>query len=171
MATDRAPPLVPGARTRGVPERVDYKGAVLRELDEDAVRQAVRSLVEEDEVEALAVSFLWSFYNDSHERRVGELIREVAPGVYVTLSSEIAPVPGEYERASTTVINAYAGRIASDYITSLQALLRSAATTGRFSSCRATAACCRPRKRPSGPWACSNAAPPPASSAAAISAG
>ena len=125
VATDRAPPLVPGARTRGVPERVDYKGAVLRELDEEAVRHAVRSLVDDDEVEALAVSFLWSFYNDSHERRVGELIREVAPGTYVTLSSDIAPVPGEYERASTTVINAYAGRIARDYITSIQALLRS----------------------------------------------
>ena len=124
VATDRAPPLVPGSRTRGVPERIDYKGAVLRALDEDAVRQAVRSLVDDEEVEALAVSFLWSFYNDSHERRVGELIRETAPGVYVTLSSDIAPVPGEYERASTTVINAYAGRIASDYITSLQALLK-----------------------------------------------
>lgn len=124
VATDRAPPLVPGARTRGVPERVDYKGAVLRALDEDAVRQAIRSLVEDDEVEALAVSFLWSFYNAAHEQRVGELIREIAPDVYVTLSNEIAPVPGEYERASTTVINAYAGRIANDYITSLQALLQ-----------------------------------------------
>ena len=124
VATDRALPLVPRAKTRGVPERVDYKGAVLRALDEDAVRQAIRSLVEEEEIEALAVSFLWSFYNASHEQRVGVLIRESAPGVYVTLSSEIAPVPGEYERASTTVINAYAGRIASDYITSLQALLR-----------------------------------------------
>ena len=124
VATDRAPPLVPGSRTRGVPERVDYKGAVLRALDEDAVRRAVRSLVEDEEVEALAVSFLWSFYNATHEQRVGELIREIAPGAYVTLSSEIAPVPGEYERASTTVINAYAGGIASDYITSLQALLQ-----------------------------------------------
>ena len=124
VATDRAPPLVPRAKTRGVPERVDYKGAVLRALDEDAVRQAIRSLVEDEEIEALAVSFLWSFYNATHEQRVGELIREIAPGAYVTLSSEIAPVPGEYERASTTVINAYAGRIASDYITSLQALLQ-----------------------------------------------
>ena len=124
VATDRAPPLVPGSRTRGVPERVDYKGAVLRALDEDAVRQAIRSLVEDEEIEALAVSFLWSFYNATHEQRVGELIREVAPGIYVTLSSEIAPVPGEYERASTTVINAYAGRIASDYIISLQTLLQ-----------------------------------------------
>ncbi len=124
VATDRAPPLVPRAKTRGVPERVDYKGAVLRALDEDAVRQAIHSLVEDEEIEALAVSFLWSFYNATHEQRVGELIREAAPGVYVTLSSEIAPVPGEYERASTTVINAYAGRIASDYITSLQTLLQ-----------------------------------------------
>ena len=69
--------------------------------DEDAVRRAIRSLVEDEEIEALAVSFLWSFYNATHEQRVGALIRESAPGVYVTLSSEIAPVPGEYERAST----------------------------------------------------------------------
>ena len=66
VKTDRAPPLVAPDCIAGVPERVDYKGAVLRELDEEAVRRAVRSLVEDDEVEALAVSFLWSFYNDSH---------------------------------------------------------------------------------------------------------
>ena len=124
VATDRAPPLVPGARTRGVPERVDYKGAVLRALDEDAACAAIRALVEDAGVEALAVSFLWSFYNAAHERRVGELIREIAPSVYVTLSCEIAPVPGEYERTSTAAINAYAGRIARDYVTSLQALLK-----------------------------------------------
>ena len=124
VATDRAPPLVPGSRTRGVPERVDYKGSVLRDLDEDAARKAIRALVEEANVEALAVSFLWSFYNATHEQRVNALIHEVAPSVYVTLSSEIAPVPGEYERTSTAVINAYAGRIARDYITSLQELLQ-----------------------------------------------
>ena len=124
VATDRAPPLVPGSRTRGVPERVDYKGAVLRPLDEDAARAAIRALVEDTGVEALAVAFLWSFYNDSHERRVAALVREIAPAVYVTLSSEIAPLPGEYERTSTAVINAYAGRIARDYVTSLQALLQ-----------------------------------------------
>ena len=107
-----------------MPERVDYKGAVLRTLDEDAARAAIRALVEGAGVEALAVSFLWSFYNAAHERRVGELIREIAPSVYVTLSCEIAPVPGEYERTSTAAINAYAGRIARDYVTSLQALLK-----------------------------------------------
>ena len=124
VATERAPPLVPGSRIRGVPERVDYKGAVLRALDEEAAVAAIRSLVEETGVEAIAVSFLWSFYNAAHEERVRTLIGELAPEVYVTLSSEIAPVPGEYERTSTTVINAYAGRIARDYVTSLQALLR-----------------------------------------------
>ena len=124
VATDRAPPLVPRASTRGVPERVDYKGAVLRALDEDAARKAIRALVEEAGVDALAVSFLWSFYNATHEQRIADLVREIAPSVYVTLSSEIAPVPGEYERTSTAVINAYAGRIARDYITSLQGLLR-----------------------------------------------
>ena len=130
VATDRAPPLVPGSRTRGVPERVDYKGAVLRELDEEAARRAIRALVEGAGVEALAVSLLWSFYNAAHEQRVGALVREVAPSVYVTLSSEIAPVPGEYERSSTAVINAYAGRIARDYITSLQGLLRAGGYDG-----------------------------------------
>ena len=125
VATDRAPPLVPGALIRGVPERVDYKGAVLRPLDEEAARAAIRALVEGAGVEAIAVAFLWSFYNPAHEERVRDLIREIAPEVYVTLSSAIAPVPGEYERTSTAAINAYAGRIARDYVTGLRALLRS----------------------------------------------
>lgn len=124
VATDRAPPLVPGARIRGVPERVDYKGAVLRPLDEEAARKAIRALVEGTGVEAIAVAFLWSFYNPAHEERVRDLIRDIAPEVYVTLSSAIAPVPGEYERTSTAAINAYAGRIARDYVTGLRALLR-----------------------------------------------
>ncbi len=123
VKTDRAPPLVPAVRIRGVPERVDYKGAVIRELDEEAAEAAIRYLVEETGVEALAVCFLWSCYNPVHERRVREIAAAVAPDVYVTISSDIAPVPGEYERTSTTVINAYAGRIAHDYITDLKALL------------------------------------------------
>ena len=123
VKTDRAPPLVPGDRIMGVAERVDYKGAVIRELDKGAVEAAVRHLVEIMNVEALAVSFLWSFYNNDHETTVRDIITRVAPNAFVSLSSEIAPVPGEYERTSTTVINAYAGRMASDYITNLKAQL------------------------------------------------
>ncbi len=123
VKTDRAPPLVPAARIRGVPERVDYKGAVIRELDEDAAEAAIRHLAEKMGVEAIAICFLWSCYNPDHERRVRDIAAAAAPGAYVTISSDIAPVPGEYERTSTTVINAYAGRIAYDYIIELEALL------------------------------------------------
>lgn len=130
VASDRPEPLVPIERIRGVPERVDYKGAIIRDLDEDAVEAAVRYLVERQGVEALAVCFLWSFYNSDHEQRVRDIVRRVAPDAYVTLSSDIAPVPGEYERTSTTVINAYAGRIASDYLGKLETMLAEAGYGG-----------------------------------------
>lgn len=130
VKTERAPPLVDPANIRGVPERVDYKGAVLRALDERAAEEAIRYLVERRKVEALAVSLLWSFYNPVHEQRLRALIERVAPGVYVTLSSEIAPVPGEYERTSTTAINAYAGAISRDYLQSLEAKLKGAGYAG-----------------------------------------
>jgi N-methylhydantoinase A len=122
-ATDRAPALVAHDCIAGVPERVDWKGAVVWDLDEEAVEKALRQLAGAKKVEALAVCFLWSFHNPAHEQRVKDIVGRVAPEIYVTLSSEIAPVLGEYERTSTTVINAYAGRIARDYVNSLQQLL------------------------------------------------
>ena len=120
VATDRAEPLVPMARIRGLNERVDYKGDVLKKINESEAETAIRSLIEDEGVDALAVSFLWSFYNPSHEQKVREIIERVAPDAYVTLSSEIAPVPGEFERTSTTVINAYAGRITKAYVNNLE---------------------------------------------------
>ena len=130
VRTERPAPLAPADRIRGVPERVDYKGAAIRDLDLAAAEAAVRHLVEDKGVEAIAVCFLWSFYNASHERRVRDLIAEISPATYVALSSDIAPAPGEYERSSTTVINAYAGRIASDYLANLQRLLADEGYTG-----------------------------------------
>ncbi|MBM3482561.1 MAG: hydantoinase/oxoprolinase family protein [Alphaproteobacteria bacterium] len=130
VKTDRATPLVDPAAIKGVAERVDYKGAVLRELEETSAEEAIRFLIEERGVEALAVSLLWSFYNPVHERKLRALIERVAPGVYVTLSSEVAPVPGEYERSSTTVINAYAGAISRDYLQSLESKLGAAGYRG-----------------------------------------
>ena len=130
VRTERAPPLVDPDCIVGVAERADYKGAILQELDEPAAEAAIRFLLSEKGVEALAVSFLWSFYNAENERKVRRLIQRIAPDVYCTLSSEIAPIPGEYERSSTTVINAYAGRITSDYLRSLQTLLQKAGYRG-----------------------------------------
>ena len=123
VATDRPAPLVASDAIRGVRERTDYKGEVLLPVDDDGIEHAVRALIDDKKVEAVAVCFLWSFYNDENERRVGDAIKRIAPNVYVTLSSEIAPSLGEYERTSTAVINAYAGRIARDYVTNLQQLL------------------------------------------------
>lgn len=123
VRTDRAEPLVATGAIRGIRERIDCDGEVVEELDLEGAERAVRHLVEAKKVEAIAVSFLWSFFNPSHERAVRDLIGRIAPDVYVTLSSDIAPVPGEYERTSTAVINAYAGRVTRDYLRSLEGLL------------------------------------------------
>lgn len=123
VQTDRAPALVEAGAIVGVAERVDCDGEIVTPLDLPAAEQAVRFLVEEKQVEAIAVSLLWSFFNPTHERAIRDLIARISPEIYVTLSSDIAPVPGEYERTSTAVINAYAGQIASDYLNSLERLL------------------------------------------------
>lgn len=123
VKTERGTALIGADCIVGVRERADYKGAILQEIDEAEVERAIRLLVERQKVEAIAVSFLWSFYNPANERKVRAVIERIAPHVYCTLSSEIAPVPGEYERSSTTVINAYAGQITRSYLASLQTLL------------------------------------------------
>ncbi len=120
VASDRPAPLIAEDAVCGVPERVDYKGAVLQPLDEAETERAVRHLVGEKKVEAIAIAFLWSFYNADNEQKARDIVERVAPEAYVTLSSEIAPVPGEYERSSTAVINAYAGGIANGYLTDLK---------------------------------------------------
>ena len=123
VRTDRAEPLVATGAIRGIRERIDCDGEVVEDLDLEEAERAVRYLVKTKKVEAIAVSFLWSFFNPKHERAVRDLIGRIAPEVYVTLSSDIAPVPGEYERTSTAVINAYAGRVTRDYLRSLEGLL------------------------------------------------
>lgn len=124
VKTDRARPLVEPDCIVGVPERTDYKGAILRELDEAFAERAIRQLIDGHGVEAIAVSLLWSFYNPTNERKIKAIVARIAPSVYCTLSSDIAPTPGEYERTSTTVINAYAGRITRAYVNSLEDLLK-----------------------------------------------
>lgn len=129
--TQRAPALVSSTAIAGIDERIDCDGDVVTPLDMAAAERAIRFLVEEQKVEAIAVSLLWSFFNPTHERAIRALVEQVAPGTYVTLSSDIAPVPGEYERTSTAVINAYAGRITRDYLASLEELLAQAGYRGQ----------------------------------------
>jgi N-methylhydantoinase A len=130
VKTNRAPSLVEPDCIVGVAERVDYKGEVLLPLDRGEAERAVRLLIEQKKVQAIAVSFLWSFANAENEQRVREIVARVAPEVYCTLSSDVAPVPGEYERTSTTAINAYAGRTTRNYLNSLSKLLIAAGYDG-----------------------------------------
>lgn len=124
-------PIVPRRLVREVPERIDQSGAVLLELDEDAVRRAIEELNDEG-VEAFAVSLLWSFRNPAHEQRIGQLIKEVAGERFVTLSSELSPVIGEYERTATTALNSYLAPIVIDYLERLEQRLREHGFTGVF---------------------------------------
>ncbi|HEX5192242.1 MAG TPA: hydantoinase/oxoprolinase family protein [Solirubrobacteraceae bacterium] len=97
--------VVPKRLVREVSERVDYRGRIRQSLDEDGVRRALHELSDEG-AEVIAVSLLWAFKNDVHERRIGELIEEELPGTLYTLSSRLLPRLGEYQRTVTTAVNA-----------------------------------------------------------------
>ena len=106
----------------GIPERIDYLGRIVTQLDEQAVREAVRK-IRDGGYKAIAVAYLFSHKNPEHERRTAELIAEEAPGLYVSLSSEVAPVLGEYERSATALFNAYVGPVIVGYLDRLQRTL------------------------------------------------
>ncbi|AYF00158.1 hydantoinase/oxoprolinase family protein [Paracoccus yeei] len=125
-------PIVPRHLVREVRERVDHAGRVLVALDEAEVREAVRSLVAEG-VQTFAVSFLWAFKNAEHERIAAQIIRDEAPGAYVSLSSEIAPVLGEYERTATAALNSYLAPKVVGYLDGIEQMLRRKGFMGAFS--------------------------------------
>src|ERR1700742_2644683 len=100
-------PLVRRSRIAEVPERLDYSGATIVPLDEDATRAAIRELVEEQGVEALVVSFLWSHRWPAHERRAAELARELYPDMHVTIGSDISGTLGQFTRGAAARIHAH----------------------------------------------------------------
>ena len=110
----RSPPLAHTSHCVGVPERIGPHGEVWADLDEDATRWA---LEEVRGVDGVAVCLLHSYANPAHERRVRELVREVlGPDVTVSVSSEVLPEFREYERASTTALNAYVQPVLERYL-------------------------------------------------------
>ena len=102
----RPAPLVPRGRCLEVPERLTARGEVLTPLDEGAVRAAAARLAAEG-VESVALVFLFSYRNADHERRAMELLAAALPGVPISASHRITQEWREYERTSTTVVNAY----------------------------------------------------------------
>lgn len=116
-------PLVPRRLRIGVPERTLATGEIAEVLDEEFVARAAREL-ERAGVEAVAVCFLHSHVNPSHEQRARDVITETAPGLRVALSSDINPEVREYERFSTTIANVYVQRIVEEYLAELRDGLR-----------------------------------------------
>src|SRR5207245_2840283 len=111
-------PLVPRHLRLEVDERAYADGTVAREPDLHAVARLVAELRDKD-IEAIAICFAHSYANPAHERLVGAIVGEVAPGMRVSLSSEVVPEIREYERTSTTVVNVYVQALVEDYLAEL----------------------------------------------------
>ncbi|MBV9599126.1 MAG: hydantoinase/oxoprolinase family protein [Chloroflexi bacterium] len=124
-------PLVPRYLRLEVDERVYADGSVARGPDADAVARLVAELRDKG-IEAIAVCFVHSYANPSHEQLVGDIIREIAPDIRVSLSSDVVPEIREYERTSTTVVNVYVQGLVEDYLAELVQRLRQLGVGGEL---------------------------------------
>ena len=118
------PMLVPRYLRVEIEERIDKNGQVYTALSEEDVRRAC-ALFKQEGVEAVAVCYLWSFLNPVHEARTGEIVLEELPGVFLTLSHEVLPQIREYDRTSTTAVNAFVGPKYKRYLEDVERLFRS----------------------------------------------
>ena len=118
MSWTKPPPLVERRLRVEVDERINAQGGIDKPLDEASVERAAHFLVDEG-VEAIAVCLLHSYLNPVHEARVKEIVARLAPATTLCISAEVLPVINEYERSSTTVINAYVRPVVERYLTRL----------------------------------------------------
>ncbi len=112
---EKPAPLVSRALRFTVPERMDVEGAVRLALDEAAVRTVAEELKRRD-IQAVAIAFIHAYANAAHEERAAAIVREVYPGIEITLSSEVCPEAREYERTSTAIANAYVQPLMAGYL-------------------------------------------------------
>ena len=122
-------PLVPRPRIHGIEERVDRTGRAVVPLFLERQR-AVLERLKAQGIESVAVSFLWSFLNPAHERAVRDWLAREFPGMFITISSELAPVIREYERTATTVMNAYLTPGVARYLGRMSARLAESGLAG-----------------------------------------
>jgi N-methylhydantoinase A len=123
-------PIAPQSLTREIGGRVDYSGAVLEPLDESAVRSAATELKAAG-VGSIAVCYLFSFMNPTHEQRSAAIIHEVFPQAHVSLSSEVLSRVREWPRLSATLLNAYLAPVLVTYIADLEQRLDTGGVTTR----------------------------------------
>jgi N-methylhydantoinase A len=110
-------PLISRAMVFEAHERMDARGNVVEPLDEARVQALIGDIIETEDVESIAVCLLHAYANPAHEQAIGAFVRERYPHVRVSLSSDVAPEHREYERTSTTVIDAYIGPAVDAYLT------------------------------------------------------
>ena len=118
--------LAPRRRIHGVTERIDVAGDVVRPIDLDSVRTAVKRLVDEHHIEALVICFLHSYVNPGHERLAKELVQNEWPDLAISTSSEIDPHFRECERLIVTAFDAYVRPPVTSYLLELESALRAA---------------------------------------------
>ncbi|MGE0751432.1 MAG: hydantoinase B/oxoprolinase family protein [Variibacter sp.] len=119
LQLDLPEPLVPRPLRLEADERTHASGVILKELDEASVAEAARKLLAQG-AKSIAVCLINSFANPEHEKRIGAILEKAAPSVPVTLSHEVIRELKEYERTTTTVVNAYARPIVSRYLAMLE---------------------------------------------------
>jgi N-methylhydantoinase A len=107
--------ITPRRRRLTVPERIRHDGSIHKPLDEAAVRECCSRLRKQG-VESVAISLLFSFVNPAHEQRVAQIVAEEMPGVHISSSHQVLPRSPEYDRTSTTVVNAYVGPRVTSYL-------------------------------------------------------
>lgn len=112
-------PYVPRWLTFEVPERITPEGEIVEELDEQAVRDVIAEIRENDAVDAVAVSLLWAHVTPEHEQRIGSLLDELVPELEYSLSHRVNPIIREYRRTSSTAINASLFGPISEYLATL----------------------------------------------------
>ncbi len=122
-------PLVPRHLRLGVRERIRADGSVLTPLDEASAIRATDALIAAG-VTSVAICYLHAWRNPAHEAATARLVRERMPGAYVTASSDVFPQIKEYERVSTTVVNAYVGPVVAGYLGRLEGRLTEAGYKG-----------------------------------------
>jgi N-methylhydantoinase A len=125
------PQITPRRRRLTVPERVLFDGSVHKPLDENAVRECCRRLRKQN-VESVAISYLFSFVNPTHEKRTAEIVAEEMPGVHISCSHQVLPRAPEYDRTSTTVVNAYIAPRVTSYLETLVSRLKEAGYRNRL---------------------------------------
>lgn len=129
-STSKPEPLVARKAIAEVHERVASDGQIVAPLNNENAREVLQGLLGSNGAEGVAITLLWSFRNDAHERQIEQLVKEIAPDAFISLSSQTAPRQGEYERTVAAVINSYVGPASVKYLERLEDRLTEAGFQG-----------------------------------------